>query len=791
MVKIEINGTPIEARDGSMVIEAADEAGIVIPRFCYHKKLSIAANCRMCLVEVEKMAKALPACATPVTDGMKVYTRSPKALAAQQAVLEFLLINHPLDCPICDQGGECDLQEMAMGFGQSLSRYGESKRIVPENDLGPLIATDMTRCIHCTRCVRFGQEIAGIMELGGTGRGEHTRIGTYIANSVDSELSGNVIDLCPVGALTAKPSRYTARPWELQRHAAISPHDAVGSNLWLEQRQRQLLRVVPREHDQLNENWLSDRDRFSYSALNHPDRLTAPQIRRGGEWQSVGWDEALTFAAEQLQSIRQQQGGDRIGALAGYNNSCEEYYLLQKLLRGIGSNHIDHRLRQQDFRGQAAQPPFPWLGMPIEAINQLQRVLLIGGNLRKDQPLLAQRLRQAVAGGAAVMQINPVDYDLAMPLTASRVVAPNALHDELVTLAAAIYRSSGARATPELAALLDDATVTEAQQVIADQLLSGAAGSKLLLLGQQIASHPQRAELVALADAIAAAAGATLGILPEGGNGVGAALAGALPHRSAGAAAVASVGLDWLQMIATPRAGWLLHGVEPDLDSLDGERLTAALEEGFTIALTSYRSAALERVADVLLPVALWPEQSGSHVNSAGDWQLSGAALLPPGEARPAWKVLRVLGNLLAVAGFDYLTVDEVRQELQQHCDGVVASSEQPWVSGTTAAPVTGLQRISDWSIYAVDAMVRRAAPLQATADATLGRTLWLHPDSAAEAGVADKNEVTLRAAAGERVTLPLRIDARVAPGCALLGSGVSGVPAAGSGFATVQIEKA
>ncbi|MCW8828778.1 MAG: NADH-quinone oxidoreductase subunit NuoG, partial [Gammaproteobacteria bacterium] len=519
MVNIEINGKVIETRDGVTLIEAADSAGITIPRFCYHSKLSIAASCRMCLVEVEKAPKPLPACATPVSEGMKVYTRSPKAIAAQRSVMEFLLINHPLDCPICDQGGECDLQEMAMGYGSGISRYTEGKRVVHNPDLGALIATDMTRCIHCTRCVRFGQEVAGMMELGAPGRGEHMHIGTYMEGTVDSELSGNVIDLCPVGALTSKPYRYTARPWELRSYHSISPHDCVGSNIRVDVRNGKAMRVVPRENETVNETWIADRDRYSYTANDHPERLTQPMIREEGEWIASDWDTALTRAAEGLKAIAERDGAEQLGALASYSATTEEFYLLQKLMRGIGSGNIDHRLRQVDFRDQAEQPAYPALGQAIQDLELLDAVLLIGSNIRKDQPLLAQRLRKASRNnGAQIMAINAVDYDFTFPLAQKCITTD--LGAELSGVLKALLTLTGDSAPDSLQPLLTGVEPSEAQQNIAETLK--AAPQATVLLGNTAASYPARAELQALANLIAELAGARVGLLAEGGNSAGA-----------------------------------------------------------------------------------------------------------------------------------------------------------------------------------------------------------------------------------------------------------------------------
>ncbi|MFA5531107.1 MAG: NADH-quinone oxidoreductase subunit NuoG, partial [Thiohalomonadaceae bacterium] len=696
MVKIEINGIPVEARDGATVIEAADSVGIVIPRFCYHKKLSIAASCRMCLVEVEKVAKPLPACATPVTEGMKVFTRSPKALSAQKAVMEFLLINHPLDCPICDQGGECDLQEMAVGFGNDVSQYTEHKRIVPENNLGPLIATDMTRCIHCTRCVRFGQEIAGVMELGAAFRGEHMRIGAFVEHTVDSELSGNMIDLCPVGALTSKPYRYTARPWELSHSESVSPHDCVGANLTVDTRAGKVMRVRPQENEAVNELWLADRDRFSYTALYHPERLLTPRIKRDGRWEDTDWDTALTFAAEGLQRVVDQHGADHVGGLGAYGATTEELYLLQRVLRGLGSGNVDYRLRQHDFRDQDLLPAAPGLGLSIEELQQVDALLLVGANIRKDQPLLGQRVRKAALAGARILCINPVDYDFPFPVAEKRVVKPSAMATELAALGKALVEQGG-KAPKGFAELTAHVTVTEAHRAMARKL--GDSRRAAVLLGNGVTAHPAQSELRQLAGIVAQIAGARCGQIPEGGNAAGAALAGALPHRQAGGKTAAVRGRDWLTMTKGDIKGFILLGVEPGADALDGQALTGALDAAeFTVALASYADPVSLAHADVLLPVCAFAETSGTFVNADGRWQSFTAAAKAPGEARPAWKVLRVLGNLLNLPNFEYMSSEEVRDEVRVACEEVVAES---WsLPASLSALANGLERIIEFPMY-------------------------------------------------------------------------------------------
>ncbi|UCH54429.1 MAG: NADH-quinone oxidoreductase subunit G, partial [Pseudomonadota bacterium] len=551
-VTIEVDGKALPVRKGSMLIEATDAAGIYIPRFCYHKKLSIAANCRMCLVEVEKAPKPLPACATPVADGMKVHTRSEKAREAQKGTMEFLLINHPLDCPICDQGGECELQDLALGYGKDASRYQEVKRIVKDKDLGPLIATEMTRCIHCTRCVRFGQEIAGVMELGATGRGEHMQIGTYIERSVDSELSGNAVDLCPVGALTAKPSRYTARPWELDGFPSVSPHDCVGTNIEIQVRRGKVMRVLPRENEAVNECWIADRDRFSYEALNGADRLTSPMIRRNGQWEETDWQTALEFALTGFNRALTRHGAEHFGALAAPSATLEEFYLLQKLARALGSNNVDHRLRQLDFSDDAQQPAFPYLGQSLGELERAKAVLLVGSNLRKDQPLINHRVRKSVLKGGRVMAINVLDHDFNYKLAQRIIASPAELPRALAAVAVALAKLRGVEVAAPIKSLAGE-TGKSAQGIA--EVLAKTEGSALLL-GNTANAHPQAASLRATAQFIAETCGARLGLLPEA-NGAAAWLAGCVPHRTVAGAKVERSGRDALAMLREPRKAYL------------------------------------------------------------------------------------------------------------------------------------------------------------------------------------------------------------------------------------------
>ena len=640
MIEIELDGQKVEITEGSMIMHAADKAGTYIPHFCYHKKLSIAANCRMCLVDVEKAPKPMPACATPVTQGMIVRTKSEKAIKAQQSVMEFLLINHPLDCPICDQGGECQLQDLAVGYGASSSRYEEEKRVVFHKDVGPLISMEeMSRCIHCTRCVRFGQELAGEMELGMIHRGEHAEITTVLNDTVDSEVSGNMIDLCPVGALTSKPFRYQARPWELSRRKSVSPHDSTGANLIVQVKNNKVMRVLPLENDAVNECWLADRDRFSYEALNTQERLTQPMLKQGGEWKAVDWQTALEYVVNGLRQIKADHGAAGIGTLASPHSTVEELYLAGALMRGMGSENIDYRLRNAQFEkvtGEGGNPPsVRWLGTSIESLSSLQGALVIGSNLRKDHPLFAMRVRAATRKGAVLSVIHDVEHDWAMPVR-NRLIAPAGQWVQaLADVAASIGAQKGVKSPVS-------GNENEQGKAIAQALLSGER--KAILLGNAAAHHASASSLLALANWIGEQTGATVGYLTEAANTVGAQLAGAVPGAD---------GLNAGEMLAGGLKAVLLLNTEPEFDSAAGRAAVAGLNKAQMVVTLSPFKANLE-FSDVLLPIAPFTETPGTFVNAEGRVQGFHAVVKPLGEARPAWKVLRVLANMLGLPGFDY-----------------------------------------------------------------------------------------------------------------------------------------
>jgi NADH-quinone oxidoreductase subunit G len=709
MVNIEVDGVPMQARRGQMIIEVTDAAAVYVPRFCYHPKLSIAANCRMCLVEVEKAPKPLPACATPVMEGMKVFTRSPRAIAAQKATMEFLLINHPLDCPICDQGGECELQDLAMGYGSDVSRFTERKRIVKDKNLGPLVSTDMTRCIHCTRCVRFGQEIAGIQELGTMGRGENTVIGTYIEHSVDHELSGNIIDVCPVGALNNKPYRYRARAWEMIQHETVSPHDCVGGQLFTHTLRGKVMRNVPRECEEINETWAADRDRFGCHGLYAADRLERPMLRNdAGEWEETSWEDALLHVTEGFKGRRP----GKLGFLAAPGSTLEEHYLLARLARGLGTDNIDHRLQRRDFSGQDCDPLSPGLGMPLAAVEALDAALVVGSDLRLEAPLLAHRLRKAALGGAQVGFVNPEALEWRFPVAAELVAEAGALAGPLADVAAAALQAGDDAELPaELAVQLRERMPDAAARRMADALRG--EGTRVIWLGLAAQRHPAYADLKVLAAALSRLTGARLGYLGEGANSAGACLAGALPHRAAGGQRVEAPGLDAGAMLAGGLDAVMLLSCEPEHDTAAGEASLAALARAeFVACLVPYVTPAMKEYAHALLPVGTAYETSGTFVNCEGRWQSFTGAARPVGEARPAWKVLRVLGTQLGLDGFDYMSSEEAREELRARLDASTLASPE------VALRRVGLRHDGAWSEpgpYATDMLLRRSRPLQET----------------------------------------------------------------------------
>ena len=775
MVQIEVDGQSVEVKEGSMVMDAANKLGIYVPHFCYHKKLTIAANCRMCLVDVEKAPKPMPACATPVTAGMVVRTASAKAVQAQKGVMEFLLINHPLDCPICDQGGECQLQDIAVGYGASKSRYAEEKRVVMKKEIGPLISTDgMTRCIQCTRCVRFGQEIAGIMELGMVNRGEHSEITTFVGKTVESELSGNMIDVCPVGALLSKPFLNKARTWELARRKSISPHDGLGTNLIVQVKNGEVLRVLPFENEAINECWISDKDRFSYEGLDVADRLTTPMIRTDGRWREVDWPEALEFVSAGIRRIVEVDGPSQVGALASPHSTLEELHLLQKLMRGLGSDNIDTRLRQSDFG--AVNVGAPWLGMSIETFSELDRVLVVGSFLRKDQPLLTQRLRQATKRGALLSIVQATDDDLLMPIANKIIAAPSQWLAALKGIESATANTGEG---------------SDAARGIAKSFASGSA--KAILLGSAVVRHPDFSKIVEAAQALATATGATLGFLTDAANSVGAHVVKAHPVTH---------GMNAQAMLTEPRRAYVLLGVEPALDVANPVAAHDALQAAeLVVALTSFKSA-VDRHAHVMLPIAPFTETSGTFVNTEGRAQSFNGSVKPRGQTRPAWKVLRVLGNLLGLEGFDQESSEAVRTEVTGGATDLAARCGPDQSLATTRAavlreptppaPAGSFERVADVPIYFADPLVRRSAPLQATRDAASPR-VRLNGRALATLGLSSGDIVGVSMNDGgqrDACELPCQLDERVADGCVAIAAAHATTECLPSMFGGVRIVK-
>lgn len=761
MIEFEIDGQRISAPAGSMIIEAADSAGIYIPRFCYHRKLSIVANCRMCLVEISTIRKPVPACATPVTQDMKVFTASQMALESQRAVMEFLLINHPLDCPICDQGGECELQDLAMGFGCDQSRYDEPKRAVASEDIGSLIETEMTRCIHCTRCVRFGEEVAGLRELGVTNRGEHAEIGTYVKHFLTSELSGNIIDLCPVGALTAKPSRYQERAWALKEHASVAPHDCVGSNIYVHTQQQapalqnKVIRVVSRTNEQINECWISDRDRFSYEGLHHKDRVLKPRMKKKGEWVEVDWKYALMAVADRLQAIIQHQSPQEIAALLSPNSTLEEAFLLQKLLRALGSNHIDHRLRELDFSDDAAAPELPSLGISLTDLATSQAILVIGSMVRYEQPLLAHRINMAAQEGATVMAINPVDFSFTFPVQHKLIDADIVM--QTAEVARALADLTG-HTDPALSGVTPSETARSIARVLKEQ------EQTYIMLGDFAVQHKEAAYLRELLTLIGTLSSSRFGQVTEGANGSGAWLAGAVPHRGPAGITVEQPGHTARALFTTdPVRAYLLFNIEPEYDTAYPAAALATLRDaGCVVCMTPFATPIMESYADFILPIAPFTETPGTFVNGEGVWQSVAAVSVPQGDAKPGWKVLRALANFLELPGFDYQAASELHHELKQAVHTTTEKPSMPVVLSALPARSKGSLYFSLIHPYRVDNLVRRATALQQCLQAQ-DQSVRLNQKTAQTLGINPDSTVIHLHESEQAMSLPLVIDERVA----------------------------
>lgn len=779
MLEIEIDGKKAQVADGSTVMDAATQLGVYIPHFCYHKKLSIAANCRMCLVQVEKAPKPLPACATPVTNGMKVFTHSDLALKAQKGVMEFLLINHPLDCPICDQGGECQLQDLAVGYGDVKSRYTEDKHVVFHKNVGPLISMqEMSRCIHCTRCVRFGQEVAGVMELGMANRNMHSEIMTFLGRSVDSELSGNSIDLCPVGALTSKPFRYSARSWELIRRKTISPHDSHGSNVVAHIKNNKVLRMIPFENEEVNECWISDKDRFAYEGLNSADRLLKPQVKQDGKWVEADWNVALDYVSHALRDVAKNHGADQIAALVAPHSTLEEMSLVRKIMREIGCSNYDFRTRQKDFTLDSHSNFVPWLGMKIKDVSCLDTALVVGSNVRKDHPLLALRLRQAVKRGATLHEVNCLADDQLLNSSVRHIVAPSDIEIRLASILKAVLQSKGQTVPSSLAdVVVDPDCVVTAGDLLAD-------GNKAIFLGNLIQQHTRSAAIVSIARALAFETGAKLGFFGQSGNSVGGYVAGLIPS-----------GLNGYTMFEQPRKAYMLMNVDPEVDLYNPALATSALKQASTVIyLSPFDSDFAREHADVMLPVAPYTETSGTFINCEGRVQSFEGVVAPAGEARPGWKVLRVLANLLKVSGVEYSSSAEVRDEMLSSGKDFVTLPEPLTlpsrdVTLSDKQNPTAFERISHVGIHFTDGIVRRATSLQQTKDASLVDAR-MHSSSLASLGLGEGAKVRLHQD-GTQAVMMVHADDRVPVGCIHTPSGQIALSTLGDMFGYVSVERA
>ena len=748
LVNIEIDGKPLQVPKNSMIIQAADAAGIPIPRFCYHKKLPIAANCRMCMVETEMNGKAVPkpqpACATPVMEGMKINTQSMRALSGQRNAMEFLLINHPLDCPVCDQGGECELQDVSLGYGRSVSRFTERKRVVADEDIGPLVATEMTRCIHCTRCVRVLGDVAGTYEFGDMDRGDRHVVGTYIGRPLVSEISGNVIDVCPVGALTNKVFQFKARAWELIARESIGYHDALGSNLWLHTRRGEVLRTVPRDNEAINECWLSDRDRYSHEGLYATDRATKPLVRKNGELVEVPWDEAIAFVADGL-----KKSNSDVGALVAPLASSEEGFLLAQILRALGSDSIDHRLRTLDFADGAPVAAFQ---MPVADVEKARVIALIGSNPRHEMPLLGLRIRKAWKAGAKVYAINPLDFEFNFELAGKAVATPSALVDAALRLAKAAY-DAGHLPDGELAQVLSGVSADDAARSLFKAL--SEASSKVLILGESAAQHPQASVLRAAARFAAKAAGCAYNEIPSGANDVGLARAGAQPQGQ---------GKNAVAMLAQPPKHLIVYQAGSQDTSSSAAFDAARSNAHFCVYVGSFACSGVKRSAHAVLPIALPPESDGSYVNVDGVVQTIKAGARAPGDARPGWKVLRALGAALGVAGFEFTEFSELRDLIAPK----LAAKSTMSHSGKLAQRATagaGLQRITTVPIYRTDQVLRRAPALQSH-PLTGKASVALNPEDALALGLAQDASAKV-SGSGVEVTLPVAISRSVPKGAA------------------------
>ena len=788
MIELEIDGQKLKVPQGTTIIEAADQAGIYIPRFCYHKKLSVAANCRMCLVEVEGSKKTLAACATPATDAMVVRTKSAAASKSQRHVMEFLLINHPLDCPICDQGGECELQDLSMGYGGGYSHYDQNKRAVVDEDLGPLIATEMTRCILCTRCVRFGEEIAGLPELGVTERSDQAQIGTYAKHFMQSELSGNVVDLCPVGALTSKPYRFQARSWEMKAHPSIATHDCLGSHTYIHTRHcddrpsREVMRVVPRDCELINENWLSDRDRFSYQAWQHDNRLLEPQMKVNGRWQCVDWPTVMEAIQKKLLPIL--NAGGQLGAALSSSSTVEEGYLMQQCVRGLGSPWIDFRLQQADLSAQGLPLDRPAMSITMEDVENLEWCLLVGSNMSLQQPLLAHRLRNVFEDGCEIHSFEVYRYHYHFKTTSRLMVEGLNLLEPCLGLLSALLEN---HPSPTWQARLGEwlPSVEASYRQLAQSM--NAQNQKAIFIGEDAINHPQWSLIHLALQAIAEISGVSLNYLTHGANSLGLTLAGAHPHYLPGGKSVEHPveGSLWNSSCQA----FILHGVEVERDCVDAYHALDALKAAeCVIAMTPYANEAMLDYADFILPTTPSCEMHGTLVNAMGQWQRFKPASVAHGQAKPAWKILRVLAHFLDVEGCDFDDTHEIIEKCQIKAPLTPHAPAKDMIASTLDWP-EGLRRYGAWPSYSTDATCRHAKALQDKQAIQIPPAAHLHPETA-KAHQVDAGDMLRLKQGDQELDMVCMVSDRVAPNTVYLPSGCRYSAGFGNGFGPIHIEK-
>jgi NADH-quinone oxidoreductase subunit G len=799
MIEIEIDGKKVVADDGSTIIEAADTVGINIPRFCYHKKLSIAANCRMCLVDVENSRKALPACATPVTPGMKIFTHSKDAVKAQKSVMEYLLVNHPLDCPICDQGGECELQDLSMGYGMGQSCSNQTKRSVAVDDIGPLIDVGgMTRCIHCTRCVRFGDEIAGLRELGVCNRGGHEEISTYLPHIMRSEVSGNIIDLCPVGALTSKPFKFQARSWELTEKPSIAAHDCWGSNIYCHVRDRsekesqQLMRVVPMVNEAINENWLSDRDRFAYQGLSHKDRLLEPAAHRARSWQKVTWQQALPDMLDKLKQVVDEHGVDEVCVVASPNISTESAYAISQVMQGFGIKNTDYRARRLDFSSKASRANLYGFAKPIEYIEQCDRLLLIGANVRQEQPLAALRMRKAEQNGAVIHSIDSYKHDFNFKAEGhiqhpqqwlcSLAYMINAANKKGINLPTDMHYPQ------DFAELgLDDTSSS-----IVDSILEGE--QKIIWLGTGVYHHPNSVTIVALARTLAAMLDCEVAVMKDGANVGGMHLSGLAPHINVGGNLMEEPGVDLHTCLEKPRKAYIFFGLDPEYDFAESSLICSAVEKAqLVVAFSAFSSDFLQVHADYMFPITSTAEESGSLINITGQKQYFHQALDGPGSSKPIWKIMHQIARLNAMPCVDDISsiesIDSILDPIYKI--SLEASLDTPDIDieSIELNPVCDLYwRVGPWAMYRIDAQVRRAASLQAVQSKLINQDAIIMHSKTADKLSSKQVAITYYDEVREFSVIT---DDNLAPGCLLLPSGLETVAAWGTAAGSIQVEGA